>query len=396
MNTIVPSWVEPDPARELAVDALGLSRQADQLADELLPDLSVLTRRARYLSFITWAVLKTSANANPESAIHRLEAELALYEAKYHRRNPKPCLGVVGRGAAEAYLRNSGDVPPARPEALYKSTAFRAYRPLLRALHLLGRSAHPQLTSEGVGIAKAFGRAGRGSRVCLNEASDEEKRLLRKALGFDLRSKTNLRGERRRATLIELREQFGGKALRPALVLPFYARKSPQSKNPVRSTLYRAYVWELLALGLNLAFVRILNDMDLKRFCDLLQKARRCHTLPVSLTEDFDAANADTPRHVVALLRHACSLRPSTLGLQGDAEDLAKCLFNDSPRAFLEALLTRHEDVKGGEAWVRRLGKGSRLQRLAPPRKGFPDRASLHPYRLSAFYELAEDLDLWR
>lgn len=397
MSTIIPSWVEADPAREVAVDALGLSWQADQLADELLPDLSVLTRRARYLSFFSWAVSKAAAATNPEHTIHRLEAELALYEAKLHDGDPERCQGVVGRIPAQSYLRHSGGAAPARPEALYKSMAFRAYRSLLRATSLLERTRHPQLTPYGKKVAAAFGSKGRGPRVCLSKISDDEKRLLRRALGFDLRSKATKKGEQhRRATFIELRDRFGGDDFSPALVLPFYARKPATSRQPVRIILHRAYVWDVLALGLNLAFVCVLNDMDLTPFSARLQVARQGRPSLPPLTEDFSAVNDDAPRHVVALLRHACSLRPSTLGLQKDAEDLARCLFDDSSKAFLEALLARHEDAKGGEAWVRRAGNRGRLQRLAPPQKGFPDRAALHPYRLSAFRELGQDLDLWR
>jgi hypothetical protein len=397
MSVIIPSWVEPNPAREVALDALGLSLQADQLADKLLPNLSVLTRRARYLSFLPWAVSKTSTAANPEREIHRLEAQLALHEAKLHDEDPKQCKGIVGRSVAQAYLRESGGNAPAQPEALYKSTAFRAYRPLLYAIHILEGKTRPTLTPEGKEIAAAYGSAARGRPACLSKISDTEKRLLRKALGFDLRVKTTLRGEGRRATLKELK-RFGREEFHPGRVLPFYAARK-QNTNNVAFLLHKAYVWEVLSLGLNLAFVCVLNDMKIAPFAARLKKARQGRPVVPPLTENFtvenDDAPDDAPRHVVALLRHACALRPSEIGLQKSAEDLAKCLLDDSPSAFLDKLIERHEVIKGGDAWVQRFGNNGTLRRLASPRKKLPDRAPVHPYRLSAFYELGEDLDLW-
>lgn len=123
-GAIIPCWVEPDPTREVAIDALGLSWQADQLAEELLPDLSVLTRRARYLSFLSWAVSKTSAAANPEREIHRLEATLALYEAKLHDGDRTPGLSTVTangmpKGQAQPACRvESHDMEP-WPDMVY-------------------------------------------------------------------------------------------------------------------------------------------------------------------------------------------------------------------------------------------------------------------------------------
>lgn len=389
---IIPSWVEPNPAREVALDALGLSWQADRLADELLPNLSVLTRRARYLSFLPWAVSKTSTAANQEREIHRLEAQLALHEAKLHYKEPKQCQGVVGRKVAQDYLHQHGEAP-ARPEELYISTAFRAYRPLLRAIRILEGKTRSTLTPEGKEIAAAYGSAARWQPACLSKISDKEKRLLRKALGLDLRVKTNLHGELRRATLIELK-RFGREEFHPARLLPFYAARK-QNTNNVPFLLHKAYVWEVLSLGLNLAFVCVLKDREVAPFAARLKKALQSRPVVPPLTENFTAENDDAPRHVVALLRHACALRPSEIDLQKNTEELARCLLDDSPVTFLDALLARHEAMKGEEAWVQRSGNNGILHWLAP-RKRPPARADLHPYRLSAFYELGEDLDLWR
>ena len=59
-NDIRLRWVLADPSRKRAVDPLGMGAQADQLADLLLPQLSVATTRARYFSFLCWAVRKSA------------------------------------------------------------------------------------------------------------------------------------------------------------------------------------------------------------------------------------------------------------------------------------------------------------------------------------------------
>src|SRR5687768_720186 len=116
-------WVLADPARERAVDALGTSAQADRLSEALLPGLSVLTVRARYFTFLCWAIERTQGAATPGRAVHRLEAELAIAEARRHGPSGSTdCPAVVGRGNARSYLERRDGRAPARPEQLYKST----------------------------------------------------------------------------------------------------------------------------------------------------------------------------------------------------------------------------------------------------------------------------------
>jgi hypothetical protein len=69
----LPSWVETDPLRGRAVDALGLQATADRIADEILPDLSVLTNRARYFAVLAWARKVCGTHAD-EDRIHALES----------------------------------------------------------------------------------------------------------------------------------------------------------------------------------------------------------------------------------------------------------------------------------------------------------------------------------
>ena len=77
---ILPAWVEPDPLRARATDALALQAVADRLADRLLPGLSVLTTRARYFTFLAWA-RDESGRDHDERLIHRYEVALVFAEA---------------------------------------------------------------------------------------------------------------------------------------------------------------------------------------------------------------------------------------------------------------------------------------------------------------------------
>ena len=83
LHHLLPSWVESDPLRGRAIDALGLQLTADRIADVLLPGLSVQTNRARYYALLAWARRACGTHVD-EARIHRLEVALAVREAKLH------------------------------------------------------------------------------------------------------------------------------------------------------------------------------------------------------------------------------------------------------------------------------------------------------------------------
>jgi hypothetical protein len=187
--------------------------------------------------------------------------------------------------------------------------------------------------------------------------------------------------------------RFRGRELTPEVVLPRYAtRPGPGSRVPF--LLHSAYVWELLSLGLNLAFVCLLEELAMRPMANRLATALRSRPTPPPL--GLLAVDGHSARHVVALVRRGLALRPRDLGLEEGAVALAESLFEKRPMEFLEGLVRRHESVKGPEAWICRQGASGRLRRLAVPKKELPTKAPLHAYRLQAFWELAQDLGLWR
>ena len=83
LRRILPAWVEVDPLRGRAVDALGLQTTADRIADEILPGLSVLTNRARYFPLLAWG-RRVCGTRPDEYRIHRIEVALAVRESILH------------------------------------------------------------------------------------------------------------------------------------------------------------------------------------------------------------------------------------------------------------------------------------------------------------------------
>jgi hypothetical protein len=86
LTGLLPSWVEPDPLRARATDALGLQATADTLADRLLPGLSVLTVRARYFTFLAWAREVDGRDYQERN----LALQLAVYTIRVTQRATRP------------------------------------------------------------------------------------------------------------------------------------------------------------------------------------------------------------------------------------------------------------------------------------------------------------------
>lgn len=152
----LPSWVEADPLRGRAVDALGLQATADRIADEILPGLSVLTNRARYYAVLAWARKVCGARAD-EHRIHRIEVALAVRESQLHvgadsnqDEGNDRCRFVGSRNLAGPRFAS----PPSDPTEAYRVPVWRAYRASMRNLGLLDRD--DTLTDDGAMLARRF------------------------------------------------------------------------------------------------------------------------------------------------------------------------------------------------------------------------------------------------
>lgn len=381
-------WVLADPARERAVDALGMSAQADRIAEQLVPQLSGTTNRARYLSFLCWAVKQTASIKNPTTAIHRLEAHLAIEEAMRHRDRPADdCVGIVGRGNATRYMDKHGWRAPAHPERLYKSTAFAAYRPAMRALGLLTRARRPELTPAGRTLAAAYAAARGKKPRCLQDISRREQGLLKQALGLDLRVKTPVGAAALRRATADRLGQMDEEATATD-VLERHAGSRPHGA--VAQLLHRAYVWELLSLGLGLAFAMLLcadrRSMVASKLRSALTRHPQCPPLGALSGEAPEAAD-----NVVALLRAALKRRPADLGLQSSAVELARTLITHKrPTEFLDKVAQRHAAAKPDGPWITLVG--DTIKTLVPA-KAMVTGVKPRNYRLDAFEQILWDVE---
>jgi hypothetical protein len=368
-----------------------MAAQADKIAAKLVPGLSVATNRARYFSFLCWAVQQTGRKASSVRAIHPLEATLALEEAQRHRGDSAgDCPGIVGRQNAVRYLDAHDWKTPRRPERLYKNTAFATYRPAMRALGLLGGSRHPKLTQIGASLAAAFGRARGRSPRCLGDISSPERSLLKSVLGLDYRSPTVMGAMNlRRITFEAIYKTMAGVGT-TIDVLEEHARLR---KNPsdIAVTLHKAFVWELLSMGFGLAFSILLVEHRKRDVVSALRKALSGSPRRPAL-RTFDGSNPDAAKYVVGFLRAALKLRPDKLGLDATAVRLAQRLVKDrDPATFLDDLVLRHRRVKPEGPWIRLAG--DTVQVLAP-QKALATLVRPRTYRLDAYGQILRDLEV--
>lgn len=410
LRRTMPSWVEADPLRSRALDALGMQATADRIADEILPGLSVLTSRARYYALLAWA--RRTCGAHPdEDRVHRLEVALAVREARLHveenGNGDERCRFVGSRNLAA--WRPAA--PPPDPRDAYRVPVWRGYRASMRSLDLL--DSEDNLTDDGIALARRFvaacrpkdtgGRTMLPASACLSAMKSREGALLEAALGVYKKgpSATEDRSHaaRRGALERELRHLFdNGFSL--AGVLSAYETKRGHQLTSTVSALREAAVWERLSVGLNAIFLLCLHRLDtpsvVKQAIGKARGSRAIHSLPFAdISIDEEAA-----RHAVQSIRRALAMRDRLAQNDG----LARC----DPSAFelgeavvssatpvgdlLESLETRHLEAKGDDAWLRDGTQGKELARDADDKWKLPTAATLHGYRLGAFGQILTDL----
>lgn len=387
------AWVERDSSTEHSVDPLGLSAVADALAAQLLPGLTVATSRARYYSFLCWAVKQAEAKSRPIPHIHRLEATLALEEASRHGdQGSKDCPSVVGRQTAARYLStHDGNWPPS-PERLYKATAFATYRPSMRALGLLSNSRRPTLTEDGKKLAVLFLRhCGRAPR-CLSEISVAEQSAIIRRLGLrETQFRTATMG-RRYATYRELRALLS-RGHDAASILEHYVAR-PADHRTAATLLHKACAWETLSIGLTLAFSLLVQLEAISQTAHQIAKAMAGRPRWQGFVAQ-DADQTELASAVVSNLRKAVALDIPSLGLDHIPVRLAEILVNDRrPKEFLRALVKLHERVKPDEPWVRLDKAANRVRPVASGTRKLDFRAEVRTYRIDAFRQLLTDAGL--
>lgn len=183
-----PLWVESPAVESGSVDPLGFQIEADRIAAELLPGVTVFTTRARYPSFLCWALSHYGDNT---AEIDRWEIALSVGEYLRHRDDGLRC---SYRGKQLLTSRDkSGRLNGSErlPTRLYKQTARGLYGGLLRSCALVDESE--ELSPLGQKITAEFERdlprrrpaviwACARNLPCLSELRAREKRWLWEAL----------------------------------------------------------------------------------------------------------------------------------------------------------------------------------------------------------------------
>ncbi len=418
LDRVLPAWVEPDPLRSRATDALGLQVVADRLAERLVPGLSVLTTRARYFTFLCWARDQVGRD-HDEVGIHRWEVALALAEARISDKEPthgETCR-FVGSRNVKGLAR---DRLPRDPKRLYKVPAWRAYRASMFALGLVHAPPRFWLRDEGKDAASRFqasvrvrGGATRplSDRACLSRISWRERHLLRDLLGLSLRGRLDAEStdqrSRRAAFAREVRHIFRRQGLSPENVLPKYETIRSRSLGEPAATLRAAALWERLALGMNVIFTSWVRAIEAGRpgrveraLAELLTLGLRPAALADVELVDFEPALAKAVANLRVAVRLHDELRDCGVALrelrEGEWFDVARDLFQRTSSAqtrarnALERLRQAHFAAKGDDAWI----DGNRLELSRPPGGGWkvPARVRLHGYRMAAFDSIVRDL----
>jgi len=409
MIQFLPSWVEPDPLRGKALDALGLQATADNIADEILPGISSLTTRARYYSLLCWARQKCGDSANEEH-IHRLEVALSVRESHLHANDSK---GDKCRFLGSRNLRQNNQPkfikPPPKPRDAYKTPAWRNYRASMRSLGLLDQNN--ALTELGKQLAGEFGaancRANTSGKVmlpesaCLSRISKNEARTLAEVLGINKKGKIAINDKppestRRACFEREMRMFKEGKSLSD--VLAEYEIKPEPQLSRTGLALREAAIWERLSLGLNAIFLMWLHNIgNSQSVVEKIEAARRSRgesqTAPAEIVIDENAAV-----NAIKSIRRAIRLKKMAVDTFSHCDmsafDLGQKFIGNTPvKGLLEQLRNRHRQAKGDDAWFRQSASGGwELARDAGDTWELPKTATMHGYRFAAFGQIIADI----
>ena len=360
----IPVWLDPPPASQGSIDPLGYLAPAEKLADQLLPGVTVATRRARYLSFLCWAIRETGGNS---AEIDRWEIALSVGEYLRHGSNTAEC-NYLGSQLVDRADLDPGDALPAN---LHVQTCRQLYSGLVRSCGLCDESR--RLTKLGDKIANEFGKDMPRSRPrqvfrceampCLSAIRGYEKGWLREAL-----LESNDASGRRSATFREIgpRRWHAIATEGVSSVLSGYLSQNHAKQGTAARCLHEAAKLELQSMPLTRLFLYLYQRKG------AMPRAMRRHSR-------FHAYSIpDGPERllpaVAAHLRKASSLGASVPPLQTGA--------------LADWLCVQHRKTKPDAPWVNERWKALRLG-LQPQR-----HPGVHEYRLTAFASLLRDLEV--
>jgi len=360
----LPRWVEPPVFEQGSIDPLGYLARREQIADALLPGVTVATLRARYLSFLCWAIKKTG---NKPTEIDQWEIAISVGEYLRHSASQSEC-NYLGINLLKK--RNLTFYDPT-PKRLHIQTARMLYAGLLKSCEFV--DSNDQLTKTGEKLAdlfdkhmpRAFPSKVRGCRdlPCLSNISRKEQYLLKEALlegsfeSAQRRWKTFKEIGKRRMRQIK---QNGVKPL-----LSEYLEKPIGSNGSVGALLQKAALLELRAVPLTHFFLKLYLTEG--TFKGRIYKTNNLRAFEIR--EDESGLLKDVSAH----LRKA-----------------RKYKIDDIPLNFeklKDYVLQLHRKAKADNPWVD--AKWRILRRGLAPKT-----ISIHSYRLPAFASLLSDIGM--
>ncbi len=166
LSPFLPSWLVRLDAPPSSRDPLGLQAHAMAQADRLLPGLNVFTSRARYYTFLCWALNRAQTEAPARmhlERVMRLERLLVLCEALRHEESPYEC-SYIGRRRGRRFVserKGAGlwELPTRILKNQGSNGALRLYRTSLASLGLIEEDDFDdglglRLTDRGLQLAK--------------------------------------------------------------------------------------------------------------------------------------------------------------------------------------------------------------------------------------------------
>ena len=140
---LLPRWLEPLKLPPSSRDPLGFQAQAERLANELLPGVTVFTSRIGYYGFLTWAIQFVNEQSCPTgesrlARLQRLERALALCEFTHHGAEDKSCTLLGQRSKTQVLQSAQGDRFKVPVRILKNQTSAGAYRLYYTSMQSLG------------------------------------------------------------------------------------------------------------------------------------------------------------------------------------------------------------------------------------------------------------------
>ncbi len=359
---VLPRWVVAPELDAGSIDPLGDQAESDRLADQILPGLTVQTRRARYLSFLAWAHLRLEREAQ---ATDRWEVALAVGERRRQLAGRHVCR-FLGRDKAAALELKDGEPLPKR---LHQQTARIQYAGLYQSCGLVdAKEEATELAEELAGLfakrvpARLPGTAKACDRMpCLSfegESARREKAGLARAL---LEESTD--AEQRRKTLQAVTLTMLKRT--PAAMLARFLDPRWRRRAGAGRLLHEAACHELVAYPLKLMFLALYRS----------QGAFRAAVPPRPRFAPFEIDPREPSALMAGIVAHL--RRAERLGLVTPKVGV---------RTLKEHVLEKHLAAKGDGAWV------SQDWRLVRPglANALPAAAN---FRLAAFASLLRDCE---